>query len=102
MKNRKKTGSWAEHLLTRLEAQQQRAQDPDYQAKLREAAARPISIMVMSGVFWNIQPRVEGCSLDGVPLECRWSTNKTRVSSCKAYMHKELQQVAVVLVGEGG
>jgi hypothetical protein len=77
----KKTGSWAQHLLARLEAEQRRAQDSDYQAKLQQAAATPINIVVMSGVFWNIPSSVKGCSLDGVPLDCRWSTNKTRVSS---------------------
>lgn len=44
----------------------------DYQQQLRTAASKPINIVVMTGLFWALNPRqTRNCSVDGVPLDCR-------------------------------
>lgn len=74
--------TWTPHLLARLEAERQRANDPVYMDKLREAAATPINVVVMTSLFWTLSPKqTDGCSLHGVPLDCRVSQRADEVSA---------------------
>jgi hypothetical protein len=75
------TGSWAHHLLERLAADKRQAQDPDYQAKLKAAVATPINVVLMTAVFWQVTAEsTRGCTVDGVPLDCRITNDTSRVS----------------------
>lgn len=73
--------SWSKALMARFEAEKRRAQDPAYRAKLQAAAATPLKVVIMSGLFWEMNENsTKGCSVDGVPLDCRFTTNQGDVS----------------------
>jgi hypothetical protein len=48
--------------------------------QLRKAAARPINVLVMHKLPWQVvSPR--NCSVDGVPLDCRFPQQLSQVSN---------------------
>jgi hypothetical protein len=48
--------------------------------QLRRAAARPINVLVMHKLPWQVvSPR--NCSIDGIPLDCRFSQQLSQVSN---------------------
>lgn len=68
-----------EHLLARLKAEHQRAQDPAYVAQLRAAAATPINVVIMTSLFWTHQEQNRTCNVAGVPVECRVTKHADQV-----------------------
>jgi hypothetical protein len=85
-------------LLERLAAEKKQAQDPDYQAKLKAAVATTINVVLMTTLFWQItEASTRGCTVDGVPLDCRITNDTSRVSQhCAAAgtLFRDLAQIA--------
>ena len=54
--------------------------DPDYYQKLKAAASKPITIAVMTGLFWQLPTtHTQGCKVDGIPLDCHMQNGGTEV-----------------------
>eukprot|EP00878_Enallax_costatus_P031535 GHUV01034488.1.p1 GENE.GHUV01034488.1~~GHUV01034488.1.p1 ORF type:complete len:620 (+),score=105.70 GHUV01034488.1:566-2425(+) len=67
-------------------------QPPDpagYQQRLKGAASKPINIVVMTGLFWSLNPKqTENCTVDGVPLDCHITADQSHADSADAlYYH---------------
>ena len=67
--------------------------DPFYYQKLKAAASKPITIAVMTGLFWQLPTtHTEGCKVDGIPLDCRIQNGGTEVRAgllrCAQYYRK--------------
>jgi hypothetical protein len=68
-------------LVPALAAAARAATDPAYLARLKQAAAAPINIAVMTSLFWQLPVHgTDGCSVDGVPLNCHIQNGGTEVS----------------------
>jgi hypothetical protein len=68
-------------LVPALAAAARRATDPAYLARLKHAAAAPVNIAVMTSLFWQLPVHgTDGCSVDGVPLDCHIQNGGTEVS----------------------
>jgi hypothetical protein len=69
--------------------------DPVYREKLRQAAAKPINIAVMTSLFWGLPVEgTKGCSVDGIPLDCHIQNGGTTVCCVWATQQPQQQEVA--------
>jgi hypothetical protein len=68
--------------------------DPVYYQKLKAAAAKPITIAVMTGLFWQLRTtHTEGCKVDGIPLDCHIQNGGTEV---RTGLHGCLQYYSIM------
>lgn len=62
----------------------------EYLARLRAVAKKPIRVVIMTALYWSIHPSLwQNCSLDGVPLNCDFTMDKSeaniRAADCLYY-----------------
>lgn len=58
--------------------------DAAYIAQLKAAAQAPISVALMTSLPWSVDAsKTAGCTLHGVPLDCRFDAQPTQVRRCK-------------------
>jgi hypothetical protein len=66
-------------------------QPQQHLAQLRKAASRPINVLLMHKVPWHVvNPR--NCSVEGIPLDCRFSQQASQVSARQVLQQQQQQQ----------
>eukprot|EP00879_Flechtneria_rotunda_P008736 GHRR01009150.1.p1 GENE.GHRR01009150.1~~GHRR01009150.1.p1 ORF type:complete len:719 (+),score=143.14 GHRR01009150.1:255-2411(+) len=60
-----------------------------YLARLRQAAGKPINIIVMTSLFWALNPaQTRNCTLEGIPLDCHITQDQSQADTADClYYH---------------